>query len=140
MARRTNAGFSLLEALVALVILAGVGMALFELLIVQIRGLDHVNRVTASELAKRNALAYIEHINPMLRPQGSVGFEDYAIRWTSEAIFPLRDSVAHPAGTGLYQVGLYRLDVVIEQGRERIADFTVRQVGYQQVRQMEGAG
>lgn len=127
-------GFSLLEVLVALVLLASVGMALYGWvnsdLISFGRVQDHVERERVSRLA----LSYLETVNPMTDPVGQQTFGAYRMRWQAELLEEPRQGIA-PAGVpSLYRLGLYRVRVEVEHP-QRSWQFEFRKVGYVQTHQ-----
>ena len=132
------AGFTLLEAIVALVILASAGMALFAWINTQLIALQRVNEVRQSQAAQHNALALLELINPMAEPEGEEDFGPYRIRWRAGLLEPVKDGVSSKGEKGLYEVGLYRIEMdVLLPDNSPLVTLEARQVGYKQVRFLE---
>ena len=129
----SNRGFTLLEVIVALVLVATTGMALFSWINSSLDTMSRVMEKNNSILAARNALAWIRTVNPMLKQNGTIYDGDLEISWHSVPVAPTRMGSGHLGGTSLYQLGLYDTDVkVVKQGRI-IYSFTVRQAGFRQV-------
>ena len=122
-------GFSLLEAIVALILIATTGMALFSWINTNLITLHHVQQTQQRHEAIRNALAFIDTINPLEKPQGEESVGLYIFRWEAYAVRLPKD------GKGLYQLGLYDTEVEVFSDKELLARFTLRQVGFKQVRQ-----
>lgn len=122
-------GFSLLEAIVALILIATTGMALFSWINTNLITLHHVQQTQQRHEAIRNALAFIDTINPLEKPQGEESVGLYIFRWEADAVWLPKD------GKGLYQLGLYDTKVEVFSDKELLARFTLRQVGFKQVRQ-----
>lgn len=126
------AGFTLLEALVALAIAA---MCLIPLMTLQRTYIDgqrrHEAALKRAEIEK-NALVLLREINPTDQPEGAVTLPpDLTLSWTSTAISDLKTSTGFPAGDGPYSVQLYRLDAQVTRGDQKIApDFSVERVGW----------
>ncbi|MFZ1643036.1 MAG: type II secretion system protein [Candidatus Contendobacter sp.] len=131
---RRSAGFSLLEAIVALALVASVGTTLLSWLNGSLIGLNRARAVSELQVARRNALAYLELINPMTTPEGEAKLGDWTLRWRVSEIEPARDGLDYP-GLSLYQVGLYDIEVRLERGADEAEIFVLRQVGYRQVRE-----
>jgi general secretion pathway protein I len=129
-------GFSLLEAIVALVVFASVGSALYAWIAVSLNGVARIEASRERDEAIQAGLAMIEHVNPMLKPQGQVEAGHYRVSWQSEVIEPPRDGLTPNGGASLYRVGLWRLQVAVEGGTEPIR-FAIRKAGWQQARTPE---
>jgi general secretion pathway protein I len=126
-------GFTLLEAIVALVIFSMGSMALYGWLATNLRTLERVEASRSEAMLARAALDVVRHVNPMADPTG--GREAGAIRveWRARPVEPVRRSVTQVGIPGPFEVGLYELEVrVLERGVPR-HDFRVRQVGYRYI-------
>lgn len=132
--RRRQAGFSLLEAIVALAIVASAGMALFAALSGALDMVGRAERAAAQDSALNNALAWMETVNPMLEPEGRVDLGEFELVWNAEPIEPARDAVTWLMTPGLYQVGLYRVELSLSRDGETLA-YAYRRIGYRQVRE-----
>jgi len=129
---RRVAGFSLLEALVALAIAA---LCLIPLMSLQRTYIDgqrrHEAALQRAEIQK-NALTIVRQINPTDEPEGqAVLAPDLTVSWTATEISDLKTSTGLPAGDGQYQVQLYRMDVSVSRGSQKVVpDFSVERVGW----------
>lgn len=128
---RHVAGFGLLEAIVALTILASSGLALFAWVN---QNLQTAARLKANEQRARlqlSALALLETVNPGLQAQGRIEQGGLQLEWTSSLVEPVRaNATFSPPETGPWRVGLYRLQVKAHepaQGVELV--FTQLKVG-----------
>jgi general secretion pathway protein I len=135
---RRQAGFTLLEAIVALVLIGSAGMALFGWINGTLLSLNRIRDANAMAEAKLNVLEYMNAVNPMLKPEGEAAFGTYRATWKAEATTAIQDNVAYPKGTGLFQLALYRtaIEIVREDGTPWFA-FDLKQVGYKKVREMK---
>jgi len=122
-------GFSLLEAIVALVLIATTGMALFSWINTNLLSLQKVQNAQIRNEAVRNALAFIETINPMETPTGKKVVGIYIFEWQSEKTQFLADNAS-----SLFKMGLFDINVSIYIDDKLIDSFSVRNVGYEQVR------
>lgn len=107
-------GIALLEAIVALALLSGAGLALFAWI--------NQNLETASRLGDRlrtlqmqaNAQALVESVNPAVQPQGEMSTAGMRVRWKATLVEPMRSNAAFAHGQpGEWRLGLYRLDVEV---------------------------
>lgn len=106
---QNQAGFTLLETIVALVILSAVTVAFFNFLSTALNG---AGRVEASSIAydrRANALELATAINPMKLPSGSLNLGTYKIQWTSSALTKFQHNTGYPTGIGRFEVALYRM-------------------------------
>lgn len=124
-------GFGLLEAIVALVILASSGLALFAWIGQNLTDVSRIEDVQARAALQLNALALVTNVNPYAEPKGERRVGGMLVRWSSELVEPLRYSLPFAGGhSPRWQVGLYRLDVVAtEEPKGARVEFSVEQAG-----------
>ena len=131
------AGFTLLEAIVALAIFAAGGMALYGLFNNNLVGLGKVAEVSRREPAVLAAVEHLASINIYEEPTGQFPMGGFDIAWSSSLVEPVRQGQSAAGFLGSFEIGLY--DVDIELSRNGLSDNTyrVRLVGYRQVRQSD---
>lgn len=134
---RRESGFTLLEAIVALAILAAGAMALFAALNGALRSIERAEAAARLDTATENAVDWLEVVNPMNEPHGEVVLGDYTMRWRSEPVVGPTDNLTAYLQPGLYQVGLYAIEAELWLDGELAGRFTLRRAGWQQVRQPE---
>lgn len=132
--RRSNDGFTLLEAIVALVIFSTAGLAMFSWINQNLQALARVSDVSAEARAKRNILEFMTDINPMERVTGANDFGAYRIEWrNAEQIAPTANA-GYPKGTGAFLVGLYLCTIDVSRpGGNRWFSFDLKLVGYRRL-------
>lgn len=135
--KRRQAGFSLLEAIVALTIFSICAMALYAWMSVNQTALVRVQARDAAVRDGRAALATLELVNPMSEPEGSHklpgGLE---VRWNSNVVVP-RAPGTGPAGSMLvFDIALYDMNVYALRNGRVVASFAVRRAGWETVRTM----
>jgi general secretion pathway protein I len=134
--RLTNQrGFSLLEAIVALVILSSVALAILSWTNSNLLSLARIEAQQNALLARRAALNYLDTVNPMASPGGEQSLGRWRVSWRAEPVRPLRSNVNRYGAPGLFDVALYEVDVVVEEAGQVLDRFSVRQVGWVQARQ-----
>ncbi len=135
MHRRHQAGFTLLEAIVAMLLISGAGMALFAWINTELGNVAKVQESNERAEAMVNAVEFMHSINPMLRPQGKMVFGTYKIEWLAKEVTAVQDGVSYPQGISLFQLALYDTLVTIRRPDGLLwFDFTLRQVGFKRVR------
>lgn len=127
-------GFSLLEAIVALVILSMTAIALYGWQNTNLFTMRRAEAHAASNELTRSALSVVETINPMLTPSGDRSLGSMEMHWVATPIQPVKPGVTAVGLPGLFDLGLYNVDVVIKDDAGVALHFTVRQVGYKQTR------
>lgn len=136
MKARREHGFSLLEMIAALTILAIGSVVLFNWLGQTMGQLTRFQNMERTSLAKLQAVQYLTAQNPSIRPNGEQAFEKFRMEWKSEPLSESRDSVSPENGLGIYQLDLYNVQVsIFDASGQAWFDFPVRLVGYRQVRQ-----
>ncbi len=133
--RHGQRGFTLLEAVVAMVLISGAGSALFAWINSELSALARVQQSNARAEAMVNAIEFMHMVNPMLAPEGKFPFGVHSLAWKAKAVSAVQDGVSYPRGISLYQLALYDNYVTVQQADgTRWFDFTLRQVGYKKVR------
>ena len=132
---RVPRGFSLLEAIVALAILATAGLALFAAMSQSVQMVARAEDARLADSAVRNAAAWMETVNPMETPQGEQQLGDVTLRWSAHLVEPERDAMTGYLQPGLYRLGLYDVRLELRQDGRLLADTVLRRVGYRQVRE-----
>lgn len=137
MQTRKQLGFTLIEAIVALVLIGTTGMALFGWINSNIITLNRVQEINAENAATINAVEYMNNINPMISPEGQANLGAYRLSWKAEPTIEPRDGANYPYGISLYQLGIYQTRITIQKpdGPFWFA-FTLQQVGYKKVREL----
>ncbi len=122
--------------MVALVIIASAGLALFSWLNTSIASLRRVEDANARSAAMVNAIEFMQSVNPMLRPEGRMDLGEYRIGWQASAITNVIDGSGYPRGISHYQLALY--DTVVKATRGARDDywfeFRLKLVGFKRVR------
>ena len=135
----SSRGFTLLEAIVAMVIVSVLSMSLYSWLNVSyvssnraIEALDVTDVVVS-------ARAYIEKINPMAQPDGTYQLGEYYIKWSSTPITDI--APAYNGGSpGLFDIALYQVDVElikgnVEESKNVVGLYSVELIGYHRARE-----
>lgn len=129
-------GFTLIEAIVALVLIATTGMALFSWINGNIITLNRVQEINAENAATQNVVEYMNSINPMISPEGQIDLGSCRLSWKSTAATEPRDGASYPYGIGLYQLGMYRTKITVhKQSGQFWFSLTLQQAGYKKVRE-----
>ena len=130
-------GFTLIEAIVAMVLIATSGMALFSWINSNIITLNRVQEINNVNAATVNALEYLNTVNPWTNPEGQASLGTYRITWKAVQTTEARDGAAYPYNIGLFQLNLYQTKVTLQGANgQPWFEFSLQQVGYKKVREM----
>lgn len=134
--RQRQRGFSLLEMIAALTILAIGSGVLFSWLGQTTAQLTRFQVQEKASLARLQAIDFLSAQNPAIASSGKQAFDGFSMEWKSEPVTEIRESVSPTGGLGLYQVSLYQVRVSTFDGAGQAwFQFAVKLVGYKQVRQ-----
>lgn len=133
---RAVRGFTLLEAIVALVIFAMGAFALYGWLSTNLITLQRARAGSEALVARQSALELLRDVNPMLDPSGEREAGALRVQWTSTPVEPPKRGSVQIGGPSPYMVGLYQMAVEVRLGDRDLGRFSLRQLGYR----LNGAG
>ena len=133
--RRDARGFTLLEAIVALVVFSMGAFALYGWLSTNIITLERIRDRQEVEAAMHSALDLVRRTNPMDIPAGQRQAGNLMVTWTSAPLEPPKPNVDQSGSPGIFSVGLYDATVRVLRDGKELQVFHVRQVGWKQVRE-----
>jgi general secretion pathway protein I len=122
-------GFTLIETIVALVILSTAVIVFYNFLSTALNSAGRVQSASLAYDRHVNALELATSFNPMDLPQGVLDLGTYHIQWTSQLLGDVRQSSLYPAGRGIFKVALYRITLSFPDDSQ-IAPITVTRLGY----------
>lgn len=123
-------GFSLLEAIIAMTILATSGLALFGWVSQSYSGMIRVEEAQARHQLMDDLDAYFRTLNVPGETSRQLVVNDYDVRWQSRLIEPLQRGRSTAGAPSNFELGLYRLDIEISQDNRLIGEYQTRLVGY----------
>ncbi|MBT9455983.1 MAG: prepilin-type N-terminal cleavage/methylation domain-containing protein [Burkholderiaceae bacterium] len=128
-------GFGLLEAIVAMTILATGGAALFAWIAQNLEAASRLKQHEARVQQQLQAESLLATVNPSVEPQGERRLAGLMVRWQSELVAPLRPSLPLQLRQQVrWRVGLYRLRVELQGPDPALNDrFEVLQTGLEPV-------
>lgn len=134
--RYSQSGFTLLEAIVAMVIMAAALMALYAWLSSSTLAVTRAQAQTRALEDARSALALVETINPMREPDGKRELGEVTVSWHSTPVVPRRIGRTRAGMPSLFDVTLYQMEVTIERAGEPAHGFSLRRAGWEAVRSL----
>ena len=132
---RREAGFSLIEALVALAIAAMALAAVFALQRQLAEGEQRHARTLQLVALQKNALALTRDLNPTAEPTGAIRLAGgQTVRWTSQPLTAPRTNTGLPTGEGAFEVRLYRVRVdIADASGHRLGGLDFDRVGWKRL-------
>ena len=115
-------------------ILAAAGLAAFAALSQSVQMVGRAERAREADLSLRNAVAWIELVNPMEQPKGQQAMGEFELRWTSQPREPVRDATTASLTQGLHEVGLYRMQLELWRNGALEREAVLQRIGHRQVR------
>lgn len=131
-------GFSLLEAMVAIVILAAASMAFYGLFNTNLITLTRVQEVSREVPLVEQAIEYLTVMNLTGEAAGEFEIDTAQVQWQAELIEPYRQSQNGRGFMGYYQVGLYTVEFTVIDRGSPLGTYRFRTVGYEKVREPSG--
>jgi prepilin-type N-terminal cleavage/methylation domain-containing protein len=137
---RTKAGFTLMETLAAVAILA---VAMIPLIVLQ-RDLARAQVRAEAALIRaeeeKAALQALEGINPFAQGAGELELGTTRLEWTSSAISALGRAQANWAGGEQFEVQLFRIDANLIRADDRAnSRFTLERLGWRAIAARPGS-
>lgn len=127
-------GFTLLEAIVAMVIFTLVASTLYAWQATNMLTIDRVASLARREQLIRDALGVLRAVNPMQNPRGTRRVGDLSVHWRAQPITPEVEGKSQIGSMSAYNLRLYVLDVEVRLRDRDALRFQVRQTGYKLVR------
>lgn len=131
---RRAAGFTLLEAIVAMVVFATGALALYQWQATSLSALSRVEAQSRRLDVARDAVEALRSVNPMAEPEGERELGDYTLYWEADPLEPRRTGLSQAGYASLFDVALYRVEAWVVAGGTELTRFEMRLVGYEQVR------
>lgn len=131
---RHQSGFSLLEAIIALTIMATTLLALYSWLSTNTIALNRTRAVAYALQDARTALAVVETINPMEQPRGEREMPPLDIRWVARPITERRTGMSRSGTPTQFDLMLYEVGVEVFRDDVLSREFTVRKAGWEAAR------
>jgi len=133
--RRARAGFSVVEAVVAMAI-AAIGLTAILSLQHQLAVSQARNEAKLRSLSLRRAvLTLIRDVNPMAKAAGQMRIAPgLTVSWTSRTIMPPVRGAGFGEGDSAFMVALYELTVITVNDQQAVLDeFKVERLGWQRL-------
>ncbi|PHS27965.1 MAG: hypothetical protein COA84_02925 [Robiginitomaculum sp.] len=125
-----TAGFSVLEAIIAIAILSIAFLPLLELQNQMARTTIALERNEELMQAKRSALAYVRSLNPMQNPDGDIDLGTAQMHWQATPISEERPVLGSGGQKGRFVATLYDVKVTLTFENQRTQSFSTHATGW----------
>lgn len=138
--RSAHSGFGLLEAIVALTLIASAGMALFSWISTNMIGANRLRDIDRAAGLRMAAIETAANLNPLAHPDGRLALPRFVLEWRSTAASPLMEGAAPTAAGGSnFQVQLFRTRLrASDPVRGATVELELELAGYRTVRNITG--
>ncbi len=134
MRRAAHGGFTILEAIVALVVFASGTIALYGLYSTNVTALVKSAESMRQAPLVRRAVEQLSALHFTDESSGEFEIEGVRFTWTADRLEPYRQGQNAAGAVGSFQVGLYQLDfTATDQGR-LLGRYSMRVMGHEVVR------
>lgn len=123
-------GFTLLEAIVAMVIMATSLLALYSWLSANTLALNRVQAQTRSLEDARAALAALADVNPVVNPNGERKVGPLVVRWTSSTVAERRPGLSEAGMSTQFDHELFLVSAEVSRDGRLIREFSFRKAGW----------
>ncbi len=131
---RDNRGFTLLETIVALVIFSSAIVALYALINSSLVSFGRGKAVAEQLFVVEQAVEVLSQYNFQEEGEGDLQISGFTVHWVAERLGPLRQSQNFQGYRGMYEVGLYSINLEVSDYSRKYPGYQFRTIGYKRVR------
>lgn len=133
-------GFTLIEAMVALVVFSMAAMGIYGWINSNLITLGRLSDIAATEQVLNSSMERLKLVDLSAETSGRFNVNGYWVEWKAELVEPWRNGTTAVGIVGLYDLGLFQVSLnYIKDGR-RVGGHEYRRVAYKQVRQFKLEG
>lgn len=128
-------GFTLVEAMVALVIFSMAAMGIYSWINTNLISLNRVAVVAESEFVVNSAMERLKLVDLRNETEGAFNVAGYQVQWRAELVEPWVQGLS-PRGTmSLYDLGLYQVTLGLNKNGQSVTSYSYRQTAWYQARE-----
>lgn len=128
-------GFTLVEAMVALVIFSMSAMGIYSWINTNLISLNRVAVVAESEFVVNSAIERLKLVDLRNETEGTIDVAGYRVDWRAELVEPWTQGLASRGTPSLYDLGLYTVNLELSKNDRIVANYSYRQTAWYQARE-----
>lgn len=127
-------GFTLLEAMVALVIFSLAAIGIYGWINANLISLNRLADLAANEQVLNSAVERLKLVDMSKETEGAFNVDEYNVQWRADLVEPWHNGITAAGAVTIYDFALFSVKLTfIKDGRER-GHFSYRNTAYKQVR------
>lgn len=132
--RNRQSGFSLLEAVVALTILATSGLALSSWFSLSMEGVFRLEELRERHVMLRNLQEYFTTLRLEAETQKTLNLDEYEVAWSSKLVEPIQIGRGMSGEISNFDLGLFDIEITIKREGKIVGQYNTRRAGYSKER------
>ena len=133
-------GFTLLEAMVALVIFSMVAIGIYSWINTNLITLNRLAEVAATEQVLNSSIERLNLVDMTTETSGRFNVNNYWVEWNAELLEPWKNGLTSAGAVGLYDLGLFNIKLTFTKDERVIGGYEYRHTAYKQVREFKLEG
>lgn len=133
-------GFTLLEAMVALVIFSMVAIGIYSWVNTNLITLNRLAEVAATEQVLNSSVERLKLVDMSKETSGRFNVNGYWVDWKAEPVEPWKNGVTAAGAIGLYDIGLMNVSLAFNKDGRDVGGYHYRHAAYKQVREFKLEG
>lgn len=133
-------GFTLLEAMVALVIFSMVAIGIYSWINTNLITLNRLAEVAATEQVLNSSMERLKLVDMSTETSGRFNVNGYWVDWKAEPIEPWKNGVTSSGAIGLYDLALLNVILTFTKDDRLVGGYEYRHAAYKKVREFKLEG
>ncbi len=133
-------GFTLIEAMVALVVFSMAAIGIYGWINGNLITLGRLSEIAATEQVLNSSMERLKLVDLSTETSGRFNVNGYWVEWNAELLEPWRNGTTAVGIVGLYDLGLFQVSLNYIKDGKRVGGHEYRRVAYKQVRQFKLEG
>lgn len=133
-------GFTLLEAMVALVIFSMVAIGIYSWINTNLITLNRLAEVAATEQVLNSSMERLKLVDMSTETSGRFNVNGYWVDWKAEPIEPWKNGVTSSGAIGLYDLALLNVILTFTKDDRLVGGYEYRYSAYKKVREFKLEG